>query len=75
MEKIQFAVFMAAAIGCFLTGPVTAFTHIVGGKEGWSVPENKTYYEDWAFPRTFGVGDRLGKNFLWIFQIYEGKKK
>ncbi|KAM1209078.1 hypothetical protein ACFX2I_014758 [Malus domestica] len=59
MEKIQFAVFMAAAIGCFLMGSVTAFTHIVGGKEGWSVPENKTFYEDWAFPRTFGVGDRL----------------
>lgn len=44
-----------------MMGSVSAFTHVVGGSYGWRVPQNLTYYEDWAKPRTFGVGDILGK--------------
>lgn len=44
-----------------MMGPfVDAFTHIVGGSHGWRVPENTTFFDQWAKPRTFGVGDRLG---------------
>ena len=39
---------------------VDAFTHIVGGSHGWRVPENDSFFDQWAKPRTFGVGDRLG---------------
>lgn len=55
---------MLAAIGCcFLMGSASAMTHIVGGAFGWRAPENNktSLYADWAFPRTFGVGDQLGK--------------
>ncbi|KGN53385.1 blue copper protein [Cucumis sativus] len=38
---------------------VDAFTHIVGGSHGWRVPENDSFFDQWAKPRTFGVGDRL----------------
>lgn len=51
---------LAVAMGCFTMAPVSGFIHIVGGGHGWSVPDNKTFYKDWARPRTFGVGDRLG---------------
>lgn len=61
MGTIQLAVFMLAAIGCFWMGSVSAMDHIVGGSAGWTTPPNKTFFQDWAFPRTFGVGDRLGK--------------
>ena len=47
-----------------MIGEVSAFTHIVGGSHGWRVPDNLTYYEEWAMPRTFGVGDKLGKLFF-----------
>lgn len=53
---------MLAAIGCcFLAGSASAMTHIVGGAFGWRAPENNktSFYADWAFPRTFGVGDQL----------------
>ncbi|XP_021818663.1 umecyanin-like [Prunus avium] len=59
MGKIQLVVFMLAAIGCFWMGSVSAMDHIVGGSAGWTTPPNKTFFQDWAFPRTFGVGDRL----------------
>ena len=39
---------------------VNAFTHIVGASHGWRVPDNVTFYDEWAKPRTFGVGDKLG---------------
>ncbi|XP_022985421.1 stellacyanin-like [Cucurbita maxima] len=38
---------------------VNAFTHIVGASHGWRVPDNVTFYDEWAKPRTFGVGDKL----------------
>ncbi|XP_015896396.2 umecyanin [Ziziphus jujuba] len=53
-------IILAATMGCFMMATsVNAMTHIVGGSHGWRVPDNKTYFEDWARPRTFGVGDRL----------------
>lgn len=53
---------MLAAVACFMTAPAAAFSHIVGGSFGWSTPGNLSFYEDWAKPRTFGVGDKLGKS-------------
>lgn len=64
MATIRVRMLMLAAIGCcFLTGSASAMTHIVGGAFGWRAPENNktSFYADWAFPRTFGVGDQLGK--------------
>ncbi|KAF4389355.1 umecyanin-like [Cannabis sativa] len=52
---------------------VMGFTHIVGGRFGWRVPRNLTFFDEWAKPRTFGVGDRLvfpsrpcGNNVVWV---------
>ena len=46
------------------TKKIMPIDHIVGGAFGWRLPEaNKTFYEDWAKPRVFGVGDTLGKCF------------
>ncbi|PON44313.1 Phytocyanin domain containing protein [Parasponia andersonii] len=69
--RILFA--LAALFGSFMIGSVRAMTHIVGGSHGWRVPDNKTYFDEWAKPRTFGVGDRLvfpsrpcGNNVIWV---------
>ncbi|KAK6935494.1 Phytocyanin domain [Dillenia turbinata] len=59
MAKVQFPLLMLVALGCIVTGPASAMTHVVGGSFGWKLPPNKTFYEEWAAPRTFGVGDRL----------------
>ena len=64
MQIVMSWLSLATIIGCFMIGEVSAFTHIVGGSHGWRVPDNLTYYEEWAMPRTFGVGDKLGKLFL-----------
>uniref|UniRef100_A0A2N9FXV0 Phytocyanin domain-containing protein n=1 Tax=Fagus sylvatica TaxID=28930 RepID=A0A2N9FXV0_FAGSY len=62
MTKMHITLFMLAAIaGCFMMGSVSAMTHIVGGSHGWSLPDNQTFFADWARPRTFGVGDKLAK--------------
>ncbi|XP_024026953.1 stellacyanin [Morus notabilis] len=63
MAKLQSTMFftLAAILGHFIVGQASAFTHIVGGSHGWRVPENQTYFQEWAKPRTFGVGDRLEK--------------
>lgn len=62
MTKMHITLFMLAAIaGCFMMGSVSAMTHIVGGSHGWSLPDNQTFFADWARQRTFGVGDKLGK--------------
>ncbi|XP_050261744.1 umecyanin-like [Quercus robur] len=60
MTKMKITLFMLAAIaGCLMMGSVSAMTHIVGGGHGWRLPDNQTFFEEWAKPRTFGVGDRL----------------
>ncbi|KAI3421472.1 Phytocyanin domain-containing protein, partial [Psidium guajava] len=51
-------------LGCsvmatMLVGSASAMLHVVGGRQGWDVPDNVTFYQDWAKPRTFGVGDQL----------------
>ena len=77
MVKMQckIVVVLAALLGCFMVGSVSGFTHIVGGRYGWRVPLNLTFFDEWAKPRTFGVGDKLGKLFnhflfhIIIFQI------
>ena len=44
----------------------SALIHVVGGKEGWEIPPNKTFYCDWAKPRVFGLNDKL------VFPYREG---
>lgn len=64
-------IILAATMGCFMMATsVNAMTHIVGGSHGWRVPDNKTYFEDWARPRTFGVGDRLRKFNMPLFLLF-----
>jgi len=61
MAKIHLTLFLLALIFGFSAymGSVNAMTHVVGGGHGWRVPHNKTFFDEWAKPRTFGVGDRL----------------
>ncbi|XP_062076033.1 umecyanin-like [Humulus lupulus] len=75
MVKMQckIVLVLAALLGCFMMGSVRAFTHIVGGRYGWRVPVNLTFFDEWAKPRTFGVGDKLvfpsrpcGNNVVWV---------
>lgn len=55
---------LAVFVGCcfMIMNPVSAMIHIVGGGHGWRLPVNQTFFQEWAKPRTFGVGDKLGKN-------------
>lgn len=46
-------------MSCVLIQSADALIHVVGGACGWEVPPNRTFYADWAKPRTFGVGDKL----------------
>lgn len=67
MDKMYMSL-MVGILGLFvLMGSVNAFTHIVGGSHGWRVPDNVTFFDQWATPRTFGVGDRLG---MYIFSFF-----
>ncbi|KAJ4954423.1 hypothetical protein NE237_011206 [Protea cynaroides] len=59
MAKLHVSLFLLAAMGCALMAPSNAMDHIVGGSFGWATPPNTTFYEEWAKPRTFGVGDKL----------------
>lgn len=34
---------------------------VVGVSYGWQVPESSTFFHEWAKPRTFGIGDKLGR--------------
>ncbi|XP_023518646.1 umecyanin-like [Cucurbita pepo subsp. pepo] len=59
MDKMYVAL-MIGIFSCLLFMPsMDAFTHIVGGNHGWRVPDNVTFFDEWAKPRTFGVGDKL----------------
>lgn len=69
MAKMHLSLLVLAAVGCcFLMDPATAMIHIVGGAHGWRLPHNKTFFEQWAKPRTFGVGDKIGQ-FLLIYML------
>ncbi|KAL5539377.1 hypothetical protein UlMin_044420 [Ulmus minor] len=60
MEKMQSSIFVILLSSFMIgLGSVSAMIHIVGGSHGWRVPHNQTYFEEWAKPRTFGLGDRL----------------
>ncbi|KAI4338707.1 hypothetical protein MLD38_023732 [Melastoma candidum] len=51
---------LAVAFSCsMMMESADAMLHVVGGREGWDVPDNLTFYEDWARPRTFGASDQL----------------
>ncbi|XP_057521168.1 umecyanin-like [Amaranthus tricolor] len=50
---------LLVVVYCVLVQSSSALIHVVGGVAGWEIPPNKTFYEDWAKPRTFGVGDKL----------------
>lgn len=64
MMHLKTNLFLLAVVifGCiFYMDSVNGMTHVVGGSHGWRVPDNKTFFEEWSKPRTFGVGDRLSK--------------
>lgn len=61
MTKVQISLVLLAAACCLMVAPTSAIYHIVGGSLGWSVPPNKTFFEEWAKPRVFGVEDHLRK--------------
>lgn len=61
MTKVQISLVLLAAACCLMVAPTSALYHIVGGSLGWSVPPNKTFFEEWAKPRVFGVEDHLRK--------------
>ncbi|GAB2224668.1 hypothetical protein Droror1_Dr00005434 [Drosera rotundifolia] len=46
-------------LACMLSKSASALIHVVGGSDGWEIPPNATFYQEWAKPRTFGVGDKL----------------
>lgn len=69
MDKMYVAL-MIGIFSCLLFMPsMDAFTHIVGGNHGWRVPDNVTFFDEWAKPRTFGVGDKLGMC-IFIFVVF-----
>ncbi|XP_010914141.1 mavicyanin [Elaeis guineensis] len=51
--------FLLAIIGCVLKGTLGHRNHVVGSSLGWTVPPNKTFYQDWARKTHFAVGERL----------------
>ncbi|XP_010261652.1 PREDICTED: mavicyanin-like [Nelumbo nucifera] len=56
-------------MGCILMSPSSStFIHVVGGSFGWGIPDNTTFYQDWAKPRTFGVGDKLGRVAVFLYR-------
>ena len=60
---------LLVVVYCVLVQSSSALIHVVGGVAGWEIPPNKTFYEDWAKPRTFGVGDKLGDFFILCFRF------
>ncbi|XP_057969299.1 umecyanin-like [Malania oleifera] len=66
----------AAILGCNVIQSASAMTHVVGGSFGWTVPPNKTFYQEWAKPRTFGVGDELMFPFrIGMYNVLEVSEK
>ncbi|KAL2902700.1 Umecyanin, partial [Bienertia sinuspersici] len=60
MATIRIALPLLVVMFCVLLQSTSALIHVVGGVAGWEIPPNKTFYEEWAKPRTFGAGDKLG---------------
>lgn len=63
MAVIRIALPLVVVMCCVLLQSTSALIHVVGGTAGWGVPPNATFYTDWAKPRTFGAGDKLGQFF------------
>ncbi|OAY70060.1 umecyanin-like [Ananas comosus] len=59
MAKFWFLLFFSVAVGFFVMGSTAHDEHIVGGRDGWTIPPNATFYQDWAKTQNFKVGDRL----------------
>ncbi|KAL6979510.1 hypothetical protein U1Q18_021171 [Sarracenia purpurea var. burkii] len=57
--KVELSLLILVAACCLKMEPASAMYHVVGGSLGWSVPPNKTYFQDWAKKRVFGVEDKL----------------
>ncbi|KAF7137404.1 hypothetical protein RHSIM_Rhsim07G0084900 [Rhododendron simsii] len=71
MTKVQISLVLLAAACCLMVAPTSAMYHIVGGSLGWSVPPNKTFFEEWAKPRVFGVEDHLLFPFSGLHNVME----
>ncbi|XP_008798641.1 umecyanin-like [Phoenix dactylifera] len=59
MMRTHTLVLLLAIIGCVLKGTLGHKNHVVGSSLGWTVPPNKTFYQDWAQKKLFAVGERL----------------
>ncbi|KAJ3695172.1 hypothetical protein LUZ60_000549 [Juncus effusus] len=62
---------MAFVISCMIIGSTAQpdhVVHIVGGGKGWTLPPNKTFYDEWAATKNITVGDKL--MFLFHTSIY-----
>lgn len=60
-------------IGCFvvvvailLRGATAATVYEVGDTVGWTVPPNTAYYATWASTKTFFLGDKLCKLYIYL---------
>ena len=70
-SHVLLVLFLYAAVG-----DVVGMNHIVGKSFGWTIPQNASFYQDWAAPRTFYVGDKLGAfSFLQSFLVWFGTGK
>ncbi|KAL2928241.1 Early nodulin-like protein 1, partial [Bienertia sinuspersici] len=65
MATIRIALPLSVVMFCVLLQSTSALIHVVGGVAGWEIPPNKTFYEEWAKPRTFGAGDKLVFPYRW----------
>ncbi|XP_057478002.1 umecyanin-like [Actinidia eriantha] len=71
MAKVELSLLLLAAMCCLMMAPASAMYHIVGGSLGWTIPPNKTYYQDWANPRVFGIEDKLLFPFRGMHNVVE----
>ena len=69
MGLVRIALPLVVVMCCVFFQSTSALIHVVGGAAGWEIPPNKTFYEDWAKPRIFGAGDKLGQFFNCVFVL------
>ncbi|KAK3219641.1 hypothetical protein Dsin_013611 [Dipteronia sinensis] len=62
---------------CFaVTTQAVSMPHIVGGESfGWGVPDNDSFYQEWADSRNFMVGDELVFIYSGIHSVIEVSKE
>ncbi|KAL3585523.1 hypothetical protein D5086_012390 [Populus alba] len=67
MDRIVFLIIAVA----LLEGATSGKNYKVGDAVGWSIPQNKSYYESWAGDQKFEVGDSLEFNWTGTHDVLE----